>query len=121
MCDCELCVSLMPKLIVCVSVCVCGCVCVIETQLQSLVYGTDKQLSLSYLLLLFHHLPHTQYTCIAASPNYIALGANTGGVYCFHRDGPRYIRLLANKVTRIHKHACTQAYTSTHMHNDVFN
>ena len=38
-----------------------------------------------------------QYTCVALSASYIALGANTGGVYCFHRDH-RYIQLLANKV-----------------------
>ena len=39
-----------------------------------------------------------QYTCVAASQHYVALGANTGGVYCFQRDGYKYIRILANKV-----------------------
>ena len=40
-----------------------------------------------------------QYTCITASERYVALGANTGGVYCFHRDGLKYIRILANRVS----------------------
>ena len=42
-----------------------------------------------------------QYTCITASERYVALGANTGGVYCFHRDGLKYIRILANRVSRL--------------------
>jgi hypothetical protein len=37
-----------------------------------------------------------KYTCVDLSTNFIALGANTGGVYCFHSDC-RYIQLLANK------------------------
>ena len=52
----------------------------------------DKRSGLSLSLSLL------QYTCVAASQHYVALGANTGGVYCFHRDGYKYIRILANKV-----------------------
>ena len=44
-------------------------------------------------------VPPMQYTCITASERYVALGANTGGVYCFHRDGLKYIRILANRVS----------------------
>ena len=40
-----------------------------------------------------------QYGCVDVSANFIALGANTGGVYWFHKDC-RYIQLLANKVCR---------------------
>ena len=50
----------------------------------------------------------SQYTCIAASPHYVALGANTGGVYCFHRDSLRYIRILSNKAR---SHTCTHSHT----------
>lgn len=42
-----------------------------------------------------------QYTCVASSRRYIALGANTGGVYCFHKMDYRYIRILANQVSAL--------------------
>ena len=45
-----------------------------------------------------------QYTCITASERYVVLGANTGGVYCFHRDGLKYIRILAMQQGERLKH-----------------
>lgn len=48
-----------------------------------------------------------QYACVATSEHYIALGANTGGVYCFHRQGYRYIRILANQVRLARGRLCT--------------
>ena len=40
-----------------------------------------------------------QYTCLAVSSRYVALGANTGGVYCFSARDFKYLRLLTNKVS----------------------
>jgi hypothetical protein len=38
-----------------------------------------------------------KYTCIAASPSHVILGANSGGVYCFTADELKFIRLIANR------------------------
>ena len=37
-----------------------------------------------------------KYTCISASPRYIALGASTGGVYCFSREEERLLQVVSN-------------------------
>lgn len=51
--------------------------------------------------MLIFQFVHVQYTCVATSQQYIALGANTGGVYCFYLEGYRYIRILANQVSTV--------------------
>lgn len=44
----------------------------------------------------------TQLTTLAASPRYLAVGASSGGIYCFDRTSSdhKFLQLLANKVGR---------------------
>jgi len=35
---------------------------------------------------------------MTVSQDHVALGANTGGVYCFHKQDFSYIRILSNQV-----------------------